>query len=887
MELVKLALTLISIGIFFMLAATIRTGAILKEIKGKTESNSWRILFFMMIFIIGGYLTALYLIFTEEQKLVAGLTGVIVLVGAVFVFIITRVSSHTINSLITKDKSDELNIALKENEIKIKQKSKELELANIELSEDRKQLEDRVTKRTSELAAVNFKLTNEIEEHKKAEQELVENKNRLERQNKALQKVTKCFQIDNKNLAQTIFKVTEIASETIGVERLSIWLYDEPKTSMRCIDLFELSKKNHSEGLILSSKKFPAYFKALESNRIIDANDAHTDLRTYEYSESYLTPLGITSMLDAPLRRTGLMIGVVCFEHVGPKRTWTLDEQLFAGAIADSVSILLESFERMSVENNLQKKEQQLSSIYDTVGDIIFVLSAEKEERYKFVSVNKAFEETTGLKFDQVVGKYVSEVIPQPSLNIVLEKYKKAIVEKKIIRWEETSDYPTGQLIGEVSISPIFDDNGNCTQLVGAVHDITDRKNAETKIRKLNDELEERVKERTVTLTKTQESLRLSEEKYREIVEQAGDCVYSSDYNGYLTYINPMCKKLTGYNENEFIGKHFLEIIDPEWKEKVEKFYKDQFDNRVGETLFSFPIITKSGEKKWVEQIVSQQKNGDLITGHKAIIRDITQRKINEDLIKKKSEELEISNKDLAQFVYIASHDLQEPLRMVNSYLQLLEKRYKDKLDNDAVDFINYAVDGSNRMKTLILSLLDYSRINNSQPFEKIDLNELLKEILVSLSKEIKQNNATISIDQLPVIYGDKVLIIQLFENLISNSLKFRGEKVPEIYITGIKNLKEFLFSFKDNGIGIQKEYVGKLFTVFQRLNSKEHYPGAGIGLAICKKIVEKHGGKIWVESEFGKGTTFYFTIKEFEESAIEEENKNAEIKREQNEYAY
>lgn len=226
------------------------------------------------------------------------------------------------------------------------------------------------------------------------------------------------------------------------------------------------------------------------------------------------------------------------------------------------------------------------------------------------------------------------------------------------------------------------------------------------------------------------------------------------------------------------------------------------------------------------------------------------------------NEHLISANAELEQFIYVASHDLQEPLRMIVSYLQLLEKKYKNNLDKDANDFINYAVEGSNRMRTLILSLLDYSHINNIRPFEEVNLNELLNEVLKDLSDQIKENKVNINIEPLPIIYGDKILLSQLFQNLIGNAIKFKKEKIPRITITSKENNYEYLFSISDNGIGIQKEYESKLFTIFQRLNSKEQYPGTGIGLVICKKIVEKHGGKIWFDSEFGKGTTFYFTLK-------------------------
>jgi light-regulated signal transduction histidine kinase (bacteriophytochrome) len=245
------------------------------------------------------------------------------------------------------------------------------------------------------------------------------------------------------------------------------------------------------------------------------------------------------------------------------------------------------------------------------------------------------------------------------------------------------------------------------------------------------------------------------------------------------------------------------------------------------------------------------------------ISNDVTERKKMEAELKDKSAELARSNQELEQFAYVASHDLQEPLRMVNSYLQIISKRYKDNLDKDAHDFIAFAVDGSNRMRNLINSLLEYSRINRVMAFEEVNLNELMKEVLQDLKTRIAESKATITIDELPVVFGDHVLLSQLFLNLIANAIKFRGEQLPEIHISFKKQKDEFLFSVKDNGIGIKSKYSEKIFIIFQRLNSKEKYDGTGIGLAICKKIVERHGGKIWIESEIDKGTTFYFTIKE------------------------
>lgn len=841
MTLVKLSLIFISVGVFFILLALLKTRDMLTILKGKTESKSWRILFFMIQLFLAGYVFSIYFILQGQQAFLILLIGIVFLFGALFVFIVTWISFFTIKDLLLKDKTAELN--------------KELE-------EQRKQLENSVEKRTSELLVTNIKLQKEIEENKKSQKELAENKNRLQRQNQALHALTKKIIIGNDNLTKPIRELTEIASQTMETARVSIWLYDEFKTSIKCIDLYNRSQNTHTEGEKLNAENYPEYFKAIEVYRVIDASDARTDPRTIEYFEAYLKPLGITSLLDAPIRQGGIMIGIVCFEQGGPPRTWTIDEQLFAAAIADSIAILLESIERIKAEKTLQEKEQLLSSIYDTVGDIIFVLSTEKDGRYKFVSINRSFENTTGKKYSQVVGKYVDEIIPQPSLKMVQENYKKAILEKKIVRWEEISDYPGGQLIGEVSIAPLFDERGNSILLVGAVHDITDRKNAEDKIRKMSQELEERVKERTASLTQAKESLKLSEEKYRKIVEEAGDVVYSSDYKGYFTYINPMSEKLTGYPEKELIGKHFSEIIDPEWKDKVASFYKEQFDNKIRETLFAFPIITKSGEKKWVEQTVIQQKVGDRITGHQAIVRDITDRKKIEQEIKQKSEELVRSNQELEQFAYVASHDLQEPLRTISNFVGLLQKTEYGKKNDDSNNYLNFIISATSRMQNLIKDLLDYSRVGKSITFSIVDCNAILKDVLAGMNAAIKESNAKITFDILPKLKGNDVQLKQVFQNLISNSIKFREkDSVPEIKITVEEKPTEYLFAVKDNGIGIDEKHINKLFVLFQRLHPETEYPGTGIGLATSKKIVLLHGGKIWVESKLGEGSTFYFTL--------------------------
>jgi light-regulated signal transduction histidine kinase (bacteriophytochrome) len=224
--------------------------------------------------------------------------------------------------------------------------------------------------------------------------------------------------------------------------------------------------------------------------------------------------------------------------------------------------------------------------------------------------------------------------------------------------------------------------------------------------------------------------------------------------------------------------------------------------------------------------------------------------------------ELARSNEELGQFAYVASHDLQEPLRMVASFTQLLGRRYKGKLDDDADEFIRYAVEGVNRMQQLINDLLDYSRVGTrGNPMTEVDCNKTLARVLDSLHARIDENAATVNVAELPTIRADAMQMEQLFQNLVGNALKYRGEAPPVVSVSAEPGEGHWHFTVADNGIGIDPAYSERIFVIFQRLHGKEEFEGTGIGLAICKKIVDRHGGHIWVESSSGQGSTFHFTL--------------------------
>lgn len=242
--------------------------------------------------------------------------------------------------------------------------------------------------------------------------------------------------------------------------------------------------------------------------------------------------------------------------------------------------------------------------------------------------------------------------------------------------------------------------------------------------------------------------------------------------------------------------------------------------------------------------------------------RQREQRQRAEEDLARKVEELALSNRDLEQFAYVASHDLQEPLRMVAAYTQLLAERYRGKLDGDADKYIGYAVEGALRMQTLIVDLLAFSRIGrNGNGCQHSDCNSVIQEALLNLKVSIEESGAVVTYDHLPLVAAGRTQLLQLFQNLIGNSVKFRSKEAPVIRVSAEQQGAQWLFAVADNGIGIAPEHKDAVFVIFQRLHAREEYPGNGVGLAICKKIVEHHGGRIWIESEPGHGCTFYFTL--------------------------
>jgi PAS domain S-box-containing protein len=313
---------------------------------------------------------------------------------------------------------------------------------------------------------------------------------------------------------------------------------------------------------------------------------------------------------------------------------------------------------------------------------------------------------------------------------------------------------------------------------------------------------------------------------------------------------------------SELVGKSDFDFFAAEYAET--SFADEQRIMGTREPVLGFEerMIWPDGSVTWdsTTQAPLYDEHGNVV-GLFGISRDITDRKLAEERLARQADELARSNAELEHFAYIASHDLQEPLRMVASYTELLARRYRGKLGEDADEFIGYAVDGVNRMRGLINDLLTYSRAGSQPAHEPVDCNAILDHALKNLQAAIADSGAIVAHDTLPTVLGDAGQLAQVFQNLIGNAIKFCGERSPQITVGAARDGDEWLFRIADNGIGIDAEYATRIFLLFQRLHGRDAYPGSGIGLAVCKKIVERNGGRIWFESTPGEGTTFFFSL--------------------------
>jgi PAS domain S-box-containing protein len=501
---------------------------------------------------------------------------------------------------------------------------------------------------------------------------------------------------------------------------------------------------------------------------------------------------------------------------------------------------------RKDAERHLAQMEGRYRGLLEAAPDAMVVVNQGGE----IVLLNVQAEKQFGYSRDELVGQKVKNIIPEGFAERLIADGTRSAAEalaqqigtgiELIARRKNRSEFPI-----EIMLSPLESAEG--TLVTAAIRDISVRRAAERHLAQM-------------------------EGRYRGLLEAAPDAMVVVNQKGEIVLLNVQAEKQFGYSRDELVGQKVKNIIPQGFAERLVadalRSVEDALAQQIG-TGIELTGRRKDSSEFPIEIMLSplESAEGILVT---AAVRDITTRKTAEANLLNKMEELNRSNEELGQFAYIASHDLQEPLRMVASYTQLLSRRYKGKLDSDADEFIAFAVDGASRMQRLIQDLLAYSRVGTKgRDLLDISSEEALQQALINLRGAIEEKDALVTHDPLPAVVADDMQLIQLFQNLVGNAIKYQNAEIPKVHISASRNgSKKWTFSVKDNGLGIDPQYFEKIFGMFQRLHKREEFAGTGIGLAICKKIVERHGGSISVESQPGQGSTFRFALAESEKKS-------------------
>ena len=504
------------------------------------------------------------------------------------------------------------------------------------------------------------------------------------------------------------------------------------------------------------------------------------------------------------------------------------------GNIKRFLAIILDITERKEADKHLLQANERFEKVTEATNDAIWDWDISEQRFYRSKAIERFFGKKTSQLFTE--DDFWKDQFNPEDLSRVQKSLQEALADPSRKRWE--SEYRIynehGETLYVIDRGVIVrNDNGKAIRMVGAMTDISEQKKSD------------------------------EENKFKaNLLSVIGQAAIATNLDGIVNYWNKAAENIYGWEQEEAIGKNIMKLTTPEANEERAKEIMEEL---------------KKG-KRWSGEFTVRKKDGtdfpakvsnspifdenNKLAGIIGISSDITKEVHNKELLKQYTVELERSNEELEQFAFIASHDLQEPLRMISSFMDLLQRKYEDKLDEKALQYIHFATDGSKRMKQIILDLLDYSRATKpTEGKEEVDLNEVLSDFKQLRRKLISEKNAKIIAKDLPTLNTYKAAITQILHCLIDNALKYTLEGIqPIIEINAEENEIEWVFSVKDNGIGIDPQFYDKIFIIFQRLHNKDKYAGTGIGLSIAKRHVEFLGGRIWLESETGNGSIFYFT---------------------------
>jgi PAS domain S-box-containing protein len=601
-----------------------------------------------------------------------------------------------------------------------------------------------------------------------------------------------------------------------------------------------------------------------------------------------LNLLDIRSVMTVPLVLNNTPIGLIDFSRGEPFTESELERaKIFAGQLATAI-------ERKHTEETLRAERDKTKKYLETAG--VMFLAVDTDGTVSLI--NQRGCKILGYEQEEIIGKKWAEHFLPPVIREDVEAVFQALLAGEI----EPVEYFENPILTKSGAERIIawhnialkDEKGNITSIFSSGEDVTDIRRAEQMLWQraaqlaLLNEVGSKIAAVLDLDSVLERAARLVQESFG--YHHAGIFTTSRDHDelvmrtkaGSFAHLYPPDHRLKlGQGIVGWVGLHGEPLLanDVTVEPRYVNLYPDVLPTgselsvplRIGEEILGVLDVQSPRSDAFddndvmvmetlADQIAVAIENARL---YKKLQQELAERQRAEKRLEHYAAELERSNKELEQFAYIASHDLQEPLRMVTSYLQLLERRYGNNLETDAHEFIEYAVDGATRMHLLINDLLTYSRVSTrAKPFESTDCSVLLNQVLTNLKVAIEESEATITFDELPTTKADATQLTQVFQNLLSNAIKFHKQDTPpHIHVSAERQKDAWRFSVRDNGIGIAPEHTERIFLIFQRLHTREEYPGTGIGLAVCKKIVERHGGRIWLESEPGSGSTFHFTV--------------------------
>lgn len=653
------------------------------------------------------------------------------------------------------------------------------------------------------------------------------------------------------NLIDDLRQITEVAGSALAVSRASVWLYDEALSKIRCIDLFDFAADKHQDGTELFLQDHPAYFLAMEQQRLIVAHDAWNDPRTREYREHYLKPLGITSMLDAAIRSGGKLTGVVCLEHIGPPRTWTAEEELFAAALADLVSLALEASERHGFEMMYRESANHFQELFEHTSDAVIILVKQDSNTWVCETMNRACEQITGLQRGNCVGHDACKLIPAGIPEALVLAFEACRVGTEVVAREHPLDLPAGQRWFNTVLVPLLDANRQVRRIACIARDITAHRLA-------------------------MEQLRASEQRRLLNLQHTPLGAIEWNIDGRVVTWNPAAEQIFGYSAREAVGRKMHLIVPVDARPHVDSIWAALITQRGG-TRSTNRNVRKDGvliDCEWYNTPLIDA-NGETI-GVTSMVQDVTANRQNEEAIRRlnadleqrvaeRTEQLAIANKELEAFSYSVSHDLRAPLRSIDGFSKALLEDCYDNLGAEGQDYLRRVRAASQRMGELIDDLLNLSRVNRAELRSgPIDLGPIARSIADGLGTAFPERDVEWSLAPSLIVQGDRNLLTILLENLLGNAFKYTSRRKCAHIAFGCKHENGRMVCFvKDDGAGFDMAYADKLFQPFQRLHRPDEFAGHGIGLATVKRIVHRHCGRVWAEGSVDGGACFYFTLGE------------------------